>query len=107
MSALPTEINKARPSVAPMIVSITGRIEDVERYEGIFNTRLICAAVDQFSHPQTVKVRSKTRFGSKDEITTISARLGGYKRAKYSTKPNKDGEIFQVTPVDMTLDLVE
>jgi hypothetical protein len=107
MSALPTEINKARPSLRPMEVSVTGRIEEVQRYEGIHNTRIICPAADQFSQPQNVKVRSKTRIGSRDEMVTITARLGGYKRKSFKATDKETGEVVNVVPVDMTLDLVE
>lgn len=107
MSALPTEINKARPSLRPMEVSITGRIEEVQRYEGTYNTRIICPAADQFSQPQNVKVRSKTRIGSKEEMVTVVARLGGYKRKPFKATDKETGEIATVVPVDMTLDLVD
>lgn len=107
MSALPTEITKARSSVRPMEVTITGRIEEVQRYEGTYNTRIICPAADEFSQPQNVKVRSKTRIGSKEEMVTITARLGGYKRKPFKATDKETGEIATVVPVDMTLDLVD
>jgi len=107
MSALPTEINKARSSMRPMEVTITGRIEEVQRYEGTYNTRIICPAADEFSQPQNVKVRSKTRIGSKEEMVTITARLGGYKRKPFKATDKETGEIATVVPVDMTLDLVD
>ena len=107
MSALPTEINKVRPSVAPMVVSIMGRIEEVQRYEGTYNTRILCPASDQFSQPQNIKVRSKTRIGARDEMVTITARLGGYKRKAFKATDKETGEIAMVIPVEMTLDLVE
>lgn len=107
MSALPTEISKARSALRPMEVTITGRIEEVQRYEGTYNTRIICPAADQFSQPQNVKVRSKTRIGSKEEMVTITARLGGYKRKPFKATDKETGEIAMVVPVDMTLDLVD
>lgn len=107
MSALPSEIKSVRPAARPMEVIITGRIEEVQRYEGTYNTRIICPAADQFSQPQNVKVRSKTRIGSRDEMVTITARLGGYKRKAFKATDKETGEIATVVPVDMTLDLVD
>lgn len=105
MATTPAPETQAKPAFN--VVTVRGRVEEVERYEGIFNTRLLCPAANEFAQPQSVKVRSKTRIGSKDDIVTCTCMLGGYKRGKYTTKPNKDGEVFTVTPVDMTLDLID
>lgn len=108
MSALPSQINPApRRQNLMMEVTVTGRIEEVQRYDGSFFTRLVCPAPDQYSQPSYIKVHSKNRVGSTDDIVTLHCRLGGYKRAKYQTKPNKDGEVFSVVPVDMTLELID
>lgn len=107
MSALPTEINKSRPAARPMEVTILGRIEEVQRYDGTYNTRIICPAADEFGQPQNVKVRSKSRIGSKDEMVTVVARLGGYKRKPFKATDKDTGEITTVVPVDMTLDLFD
>ncbi|HLD45632.1 MAG TPA: single-stranded DNA-binding protein [bacterium] len=107
MSALPTEINKSRPSLRPMEVLISGRIEEVQRYEGTYQTRVICPAADQFSQPQNVKIRSKQRLGSKEEMISVTCRLGGYKRKVFRATDKETGESVSVVPVDMTLDLVD
>jgi len=105
--------NSQTPGVSPTaktsynVVTVRGRVDAVDRYKGEYSSILICPAADEFSHPQAIKVRSKNRIGTKDEIITVTARLGGYKRQAYQTKPDKDGEVFTVIPVDMTLDLVE
>lgn len=105
MSALPSQINK---SFAPaMEVTVTGRIEEVQRYEGVYSTRIVTPAQDQYSQPQHVKVRSKTRVGSRDEIVTLTCRLGGYKRKAFKATDKETGEVVSVVPVDMTLDLSE
>lgn len=105
--ATSTETTSTPAKPAFNIVTVRGRVDMVERYNQQFSTILISPAVDEFSHPQAIKVRSSTRLGSKDEIVTVTGRLGGYKRQAYQTKPNKDGETFTVVPVEMTLDVVE
>lgn len=108
MSALPSQINPApRRQNNMMEVTIAGRIEEVQRFEGIYATRIICPSADQYSAPQTVKVRSKARIGSRDEIITVTARLGGYKRKPFKATDKETGEQTNVIPVDMTLDLVD
>lgn len=104
----PTPINAGiRAQIKPMEVTISGRIEEVQRFEGIYATRIITPAPDEYSSPQNVKVRSKTRIGSRDELVTITARLGGYKRKPFKATDKESGEIVNVIPVDMTLDLVD
>lgn len=108
MSALPSQINPApRPAHRAMEVSVVGRIEEVQRYEGTYSTRVICPAADQYSQPQNVKIRSKSRIGSRDELITVTCRLGGYKRKVFHAVDKETGERVAVVPVDMTLDLVE
>jgi hypothetical protein len=108
MSALPSQINPSpRPALRPMEVLVTGRIEEVQRYEGTFSTRIICPAADQYSQPQNVKVRSKSRIGSRDDLVPVTVRLGGYKRKVFTAVDKETGERVSVVPVDMTLDLIE
>lgn len=89
------------------IVIVHGRIEEVQRYEGTYRTRIICPAPDSFSSPQKISIRSKTRLGSRDELVTASCRLGGYQRKPYRVTDKETGEQVNVIPVDMTLDFLE
>lgn len=108
MSALPSQINPApRRQNSHMEVTVSGRIEEVQRYEGTYNARIICPAADQFSQPQNIKIRSKSRIGSREELVTVTARLGGYKRKPFQAVDKETGERVSVVPVDMTLDLIE
>lgn len=96
-----------RPALPMMQVSICGRVEEVQRFDGMYATRIICPAADEYSQPQNIKIRSKTRIASRDEVITVVARLGGYKRKPFKATDKDSGEIVSVVPVDMTLDLVE
>jgi len=107
MSAPATNITPLSNKPKFCETSVHGRVEDVQRYEGIYRTRVICPAVDEFSSPQKLLIRSKTRLGSKDELITISCRLGGYQRKPYRVTDKDTGEQTNVTPVDMTLDQIE
>lgn len=90
-----------------MQLVVAGRIEEVQRYENIYNTRLICPAADEYSAPQHVKVRSKTRIGLRDEVVSVTCRLGGYRRKPFLTVDKETGERVSVIPVDLTLDAIE
>lgn len=107
MSLNPLQINQVRPANRPMVVTVTGRIEEVQKYEGTYSTRLVTPAADQYSKPQIVKIRSKTRIGSREEIITVNCVLGGYTRKAFRATDKETGEQVSVTPVDMTLDLVD
>ena len=106
MSA-PVTPTPATPAKKFNVVAVHGRVEDVQRFEGVYRTRLICPAADEFTAPQKVIVRSKARLGSKDEMIEISCRLGGYQRKPYRVTDKDTGEQTNVTPVDMTLDHIE
>ena len=89
------------------IVTVYGKVDLVERYKNEYHTILICPSVDEFSNTQAVKVRSHTRLGSKNDLVTCTGRLGGWKRPAFQTKPNKDGEVSIIVPVEMTIDVIE
>lgn len=89
------------------LVTVHGRVEEVQRFEGTYKTRLICPAADAFASPQKIAIRSKTRLGSRDEMVTATCRLGGYQRKPFRATDKETGEVVNVIPVDMTLDLVE
>lgn len=100
-----TQSTHSKPAFG--IVTVHGRVEEVQRYEGTYRTRLICPAPDSFSSPQKISVRSKTRLGSRDELVTATCRLGGYQRKPYRVTDKDTGESMNVVPVDMTLDFIE
>jgi len=90
-----------------MQVMVHGRVEASRTHDGVRYTRILTPAPDAYSRPQTVEVRSKQPFGAKGDEVKVLAQLGGYTRKPFETKDKSTGEIFKVTPVDMTLDAVE
>lgn len=88
-------------------VFIKGRIEAMRRYEGNFYTRLAMPAPDEFSKPQMVQVRGKGKLGQQGEIIQVLCRVGGYMRKPYQVTDDDSGETTTITPVDITLDVVE
>ena len=89
-------------------VVVKGRVEATRRFEGTRYTRLIMAAPDAYSRPQVVEIRSKGKVAdAAGEEVTITCRLGGYTRKAFRVTDKDTGETSMVTPVDMTLDLVE
>lgn len=89
------------------LTTVLGRVEDVQRYEGTYRTRIITPAADEYSSPQRLLIRSKTLLGSKEETITVTCRVGGYQRKPYFVTDKETGEVTKVIPVDMTLDHVE
>lgn len=94
-------------SIKPMQVMVHGRVEASRTHDGVRYTRILTPAPDAYSRPQTVEVRSKQPFGAKGDEVKVLAQLGGYTRKPFEAKDKSSGEIFKVTPVDMTLDAVE
>lgn len=98
---------KDKSAQAPMQVLIRGRIESSSVHEGTRETKIMTPAVDEFSRPQLLEVRSKIRIGEKGELVTIKCQLGGYQRKAFQVKDKSTGEIRNVVPVEHTLDLIE
>jgi len=97
----------ARVTPSPMSVFIVGKVEAVRRYENKSYTRVICPAPDLYSKPAVVEIRSNGRIGSRDEEISVTARLSGYMRKPYRVTDRETGEQTTITPVDLTLDMVE
>lgn len=92
-----------------LIVTITGKIMRQKR-EGDRNyTVFALAAVDEFTRPDQVEVRSERALGADGSILTIRAKLGGYGARPFETRPTQrnGGEIKLVRPIVHTLDHVE
>lgn len=90
-----------------MQVPVKGRIEAQSTFEGVRYTRVITPAVDSYSKPQVLEIRSKTRLGDVGDESIFICTLGGYMRKPYTVTDQKTGEVRKVQPVEMTLDLVE
>jgi hypothetical protein len=95
------------PAPVPGRVYFVGRIEASKFHEGVHYTQVLTPAVDAYSRPQLLEVRSKRKMGQRGEEITFFALVGGYKRKSYQVKDKQTGEIVTVDPVEHTLDLVE
>lgn len=90
-----------------MQVFVIGKIDAHRRYESSTYTRIIAPAPDVYSRPSTLEIRSKSKIGEVGEEVSVVCKLGGYSRKPYRVTDKETGETSLVTPVDMTLDLVE
>lgn len=88
-------------------VRIVGKVTRVRRHEKFFYTTIICPAVDEYSRPSVVEVRSKARFADVDEVTRCEAVLGGYEGKSYAVVDKETGERKTLVPVNLFLDAVE
>lgn len=70
-------------------------------------TVLRTPARDQFSHPSTIELRSKTPLGAKDDDWDGIVEITGFPRS-YDTKPDKEtGEVGRVHTAEIRLNVVE
>lgn len=93
--------------VRPMAVLIAGKVLRVRRHETFTYTTVITPAKDEYSRPSVVEVRSKARFGEKDEVIRVTCELGGYEGKAYAVVDKDTGERKTLVPVNHFLDLVE
>lgn len=93
--------------IKTMEVFIVGKIDASRRYEGKSYTRILTPAADAYSRPQVVEVRSSAKLGDRGEEVQVKCQLGGFTRKPYRITDKDSGEQTTITPVDMTLDLVE
>ncbi|TBW60233.1 single-stranded DNA-binding protein [Burkholderia thailandensis] len=107
MSAAETAVRSLPSQVKPMQVVVRGRIEAQRSFDGVRYTRITTPAADQYSRPQVVEVRGKQKLGDRGDEVTVICMLGGFQRKAYQFKDKDTGEIVNVVPVDMTLDMVE
>jgi len=95
------------PVIKPNQVMVFGRIEHFDRYEGFYFSRVMSPAVDAYSRPQVLRIRSKASLGRKGEEVKALCQLGGFTRKPFQFTDKTTGEVLTVIPVDMTLDLIE
>lgn len=107
MSANPEKVSAIGGALKPLIVAIVGKVTRVRRHEQFFYTTIICPAKDAYSRPSIVEVRSKARFGERDEEIKCNAELGGYEGKAYPVVDKETGERKTLVPVNLFLDLVE
>ena len=97
----------AAGTAKPMHVFIIGKVERVRRYEQFTYTTVICPAPDLYSKPQVLELRSKARFAEREEEVKVWGRLGGWQGKPYKVTDKETGEIRQLVPVTLFLDLIE
>lgn len=98
--------SKNASNVKPLQVFIQGKITRVRRHEQFTYTTIICPAKDAYSRPSVVEIRSKARFGERDDEARITAELGGYEGKSYAIVDRETGERKTLIPVNHFLDLV-
>ncbi|WP_296560010.1 single-stranded DNA-binding protein [Pigmentiphaga sp.] len=91
----------------PMAVMVAGRIENSRSYDGRRYTQVLAPAVDAYSRPQVVEIRSRARLGERGEEIAVQCMLGGFQRRAYEAKDKSTGEIVRVVPIEHTLDAIE
>lgn len=108
----------AAEKVTPMVPKLqmgqallSGLISNRRRINGQSGTTWLTVlklpAVDEFSHPATVEVRSESPVGEIGEKWSGVVRVNGFPRS-YNTKPDEEtGEIKSVKTAQITLDVVE
>lgn len=62
------------------VVMIAGKITNIRRINADYYTRIAIAAVDEYSMPGAVEVKSSKPLGRKGEETTVECRLHGRPR---------------------------
>lgn len=102
-----TEAKPQGQQIIPMRVLVRGRVDGTRMHEKTRYTRVLTPAPDPYSRPQIIEIRSKGQVGAKGEDIAVFASLGGYTRKPFKTTDKDTGEVLNVTPVDMTLGLVE
>lgn len=95
------------PVLALRQVQITGKVIRIRRYQEHTYTTIICPAVDEYSKPQVVELRSSRKFAEKDDVTNVIAQLGGFEGRAYESRDKDSGEISRVIPVTLFLDFVD
>lgn len=74
------------------VVPVAGKITNIRRVNADYYTRIAIAAVDEYSMPGAVEIRSTKPVGRKGEETTVDCRLHGRPRRWTDTKT---GELIE------------
>jgi hypothetical protein len=95
------------PQMPPLLVKVKGKVLRSRFYDQNYLTAIICPAVDEYSRPSVVQVRSKQRFAELEQQVEVNCLLSGYEGKAYNVVNQETGERQRITPVNLTLDLVE
>ena len=73
-------------------VSVAGRIDRFDVYEGKHYTEVIIPAADEYSNPGRVKVVSTRSLGSVEQPVTVDCSIRGYVHTFPITKGQRAGQ---------------
>lgn len=88
-----------------IVCTVKGKLVVSDKHEGLVYSTVLLPAADEFERPQALKLRSRKVLGQINEIIEAVAHVGGYLRPSFKTKPDNNGEIRTVRPVEITLDV--
>ena len=94
-------------SVQPMLVRVAGKIDESRVYDGNYYSKLITPAIDEYSSPSVVEVRSRRSLGTVGDVVDIFCNLGGYRAKSYTYVDKQTNEKVTRNPVNLTLQHVE
>jgi len=85
------------PRIRTLETAISGRVAEkgVRQLDnGTVLTRIVIPAPDEFSHPQTVEVRSERRIAQPGQDVKIVARISSYRRT-FRLKDGSQGDAIE------------
>lgn len=94
------------PVLKPCETLIQGKITAIRRHETKLYTTVMCPAVDEYSSPDIVEIRSDSPLGDLEQRVSCVARLGGYMGRPYVVTDKHTGVERKARDVRLTLDLV-
>lgn len=101
----------AKPAQArqihPMHVLIVGRVEKVEVINSTCYTVIFCPAIDRYSNPEIVQIRSKRPIGTMGEEIQLWGRIGGFRGRPFNVTDKLTGEVRRARQVILTIDAIE
>lgn len=97
---------KTASKMAPMTSFAVGRIDHVEKYQNVFNTRIKTPAPDAYEYPSTITLRSKQRLGAVGDEIGAEFRIGGIPRT-YNRTDKDTGEVTKVHTSDHFFNVIE
>lgn len=87
--------------------TVSGKIKQVRNKDGVYYTNIISPAVDAYSNPPIVQIRSRKSVGRiGDEVNDLLCRVSGFER-RFSYMDKQTGEQLRGGKVDMILELIE
>lgn len=86
-------------------VMLTGRCEDINVHKGDYFHKITLPAVDAYTRPAIVEVRSDKRLSNPGDEVSVRATIGGWIK-RYDFTDKSTGESKQISQSVMTLTAV-